>query len=279
MNSTQHKTVIWPPVASDDWPETEKALLAELSPESLPRHVAVIMDGNGRWSKQRGFIDRIRGHEAGIEAVREITRTAAMLGIADLTLYAFSKENWQRPRHEIAALMHLLERFAVEERDELMENDIRLEAIGDLADLPASVRREILKTGELTRGNTGTTLTLALSYGGRDDVIRAVRRIATEVAAGNIDPMEIDEEYLARYMDTANKPDPDLLVRTGGEFRISNFLLWQIAYTELYVTPVMWPDFRRVHLLEALVEYGRRERRYGGLGDLDTPRTPRPPRS
>jgi len=276
MNLAARKTVVWPPVESRDWPESEKGLLAKLSARAMPRHVAVIMDGNGRWSKQQGLLDRIRGHEAGIESVREITRTAAMLGISVLTLYAFSKENWQRPRHEVAALMRLLERFAVQERDELMENDIRLETIGDVADLPSSVRREILKTVELTRGNGGTTLILALSYGGRDDVIRAVKRIATEVAAGNIDPKEIDEDYLARYMDTANKPDPDLLIRTSGEFRISNFLLWQIAYTELFVTPVMWPEFRRAHFLEALVEYGQRERRYGGLGDLDSP--PRPAR-
>lgn len=269
MTSSPHKLAVWPPPVSEEWAEPERRLLASLSPEGLPRHLAVIMDGNGRWAKSRGLIDRIRGHEAGIESVREITRTCAALGFQALTLYAFSKENWQRPRRETTALMRLLERFCIEERGELMENNIRLQTIGSLDDLPASVRAELAETMRLTAGNTGMRLVLALSYGGRDDLVRAVRRIAARAAGGECDPASIDEATLSANLDTAGLPDPDFLIRTSGEFRVSNFLLWQIAYAELYVTPVLWPDFRRRHLLEALIEYGSRERRFGGLGESD----------
>jgi undecaprenyl diphosphate synthase len=269
MNSSSQKIAAWPPPAAEDWNESERQLLLRLTPEDLPRHLAVIMDGNGRWAKARGLLDRIRGHEAGIESVREITRTCAMLCFDALTLYAFSKENWQRPRRETAALMRLLERFSIEERDELMENNVRLLMIGNSEDLPASVLRELQKTRELTSGNTGMRLVLALSYGGRDDIVRAARKLARRAVAGELDPAEIDEAAVSAALDTAGVPDPDFMIRTSGEFRVSNFLLWQLAYAELYITPMLWPDFRRIHLLEALLEYKNRERRFGGLGESD----------
>ena len=263
VNQTEKTIEPWPPAATEGWDESDRSLLAGLQPGTLPRHIAVIMDGNGRWASQRGFRDRIRGHEAGIESVREITRTCAMLRIEALTLYAFSKENWQRPRHEVAALMRLLERFLVDERDELMENSVRLEVIGQPGDMPRSTQAELAETIRLTAKNTGTTLVLALSYSARDEIVRAVRRLADEVAAGRLAPGSIDEKELSAAMDTAPFPDPDLLIRTSGEYRLSNFLLWQVAYAEIYVTPVYWPDFRRPHLLQALVEFQNRDRRFG----------------
>jgi undecaprenyl diphosphate synthase len=253
--------------ASAGWPEPDRALLAAIRPDRLPRHVAIIMDGNGRWARGRGFADRIRGHEAGIDAVREATRTCAQLGIEVLTLYAFSKENWRRPGAEVGALMELLTRFLVGERDELMENNIRLRMIGCESDLPPRARKALGDTRALTAGNGGMILNLALSYGGRDELTRAVRRIAEEVRAGRLEPEAIDEALIGARLDTAGMPDPDLLVRTSGELRTSNFLPWQAAYVELYVTPVLWPDFRRRELLEAVAEFGRRERRYGGVGE------------
>jgi undecaprenyl diphosphate synthase len=269
MNDTAIKTPGWWPAAAADWSDAERALLARLDPARLPAHVAVIMDGNGRWARQRGFIDRIRGHEAGIEAVRETTRTCAQLGLKALTLYAFSKENWRRPEPEVRALMALLTRFLVIERDELMENHIRLGTIGRREDLPERVRAALDETMALTAGNTGLRLTLALSYGGRDELVRAAREMARRARRGELDPETIDETCFAGLLDTAGLPDPDLLVRTSGELRISNFLLWQAAYAEIYVTPVLWPDFRRLQLLEALVEYQHRERRYGGVVEAD----------
>ncbi|MCH8333181.1 isoprenyl transferase [Candidatus Sumerlaeota bacterium] len=253
----------WPPSATENWEEADRGLLDQLGPEDLPHHIAVIMDGNGRWARARGLIDRIRGHEAGIESVRETTRTCAALGIEALTLYSFSKENWQRPAREVAALMRLLERFAVQERDELMDNGVRLKTIGNLEDLPESVQSALAETMRLTENNTGTTLVLALSYGGRDEIIRAVRRLGRRIALGELDPGDIDEDSFSALLDTAEFPAPDLLIRTSGEFRLSNFLLWQIAYAELYVTPVLWPDFRRPHLLEALIDFKKRDRRFG----------------
>lgn len=269
MNTSSQNVASWPPPAAAEWSQPERDLLLRLTPGDLPRHVAVIMDGNGRWAKARGLIDRIRGHEAGIESVREITRSCAMLRFDALTLYAFSKENWQRPRHETAALMRLLERFSIEERDELMENDIQLSMIGNSGDLPANVLRELEKTREMTAQNKGMRLVLALSYGGRDDIVRAVRKLARRAAAGELSPEAIDEAALSASLDTAGLPDPDFMIRTSGEYRVSNFLLWQLAYAELYVTPTLWPDFRRIHLLEALLEYKNRERRFGGLGESD----------
>jgi undecaprenyl diphosphate synthase len=229
------------------------------------------MDGNGRWARSRGFMDRIRGHEAGIESVREATRTCAQLRLKALTLYAFSKENWRRPATEIAALMELLRRFVVAERGELMENNIRLTTIGRREDLPDSARVELERSIELTRANSGLTLCLALSYGGRDELVRAARRLAEQVAAGRLDPSQIEPVTLAAALDTAGLPEPDLLIRTSGELRISNFLLWQIAYAEIYVTPVLWPDFRRRHLLEALADFQKRDRRFGMVGSPGDP--------
>ncbi len=261
----------WWPASAEKWSAEERALLGRLDPARMPAHVAVIMDGNGRWARNRGYLDRIRGHEAGIDSVREITRSCAQLRLKALTLYAFSKENWKRPATEVGALMELLRRFLVGERDELMENQIRLTAIGCLEDLPASARGALDETIRLTAGNRGMALVLALSYGGRDELVRATRAIAGRVARGELDPASIDAATVADALDTHGLPDPDLLVRTSGEQRISNFLLWQIAYAELHVTPVLWPDFRRRELLDALVEYQRRERRYG-MVTTPTPR-------
>lgn len=253
----------WWPLAAREWAPAERELLGQLDPERLPAHVAIIMDGNGRWARQRGLADRIRGHEAGIDSVREATRTSAQLRLKALTLYAFSKENWQRPQREITALMALLTRFLVNERDELMENGVRLQTIGMPGDLPENARTALAETMRLTAGNTGLVLNLALSYGGRDEIVRAARKIARLARAGELDPEHIDEGFFQRQLDTAELPEPDLLVRTSGEWRVSNFLLWQIAYAEIHVTPVLWPDFRREHLLLALLDYQRRERRYG----------------
>lgn len=265
MSSTKRKIKTWPPPATEVWGEDERALLARLHTETLPHHIAIIMDGNGRWASQKGFLDRIRGHEAGIDAVRTATRACATLGIEALTLYAFSKENWQRPRHETAALMHLLERFAIQERRELMENDIRFAVIGNLEDLPRSVHEALIETARLTQANQGTILTLALSYGGRDEIVRAAREVARMAVDGRLDPDSLDEDGFAAHLDTAGLPDPDLMIRTSGEVRISNFLLWQLAYAELHVTSVLWPDFGRLDLLKALLDFKDRDRRFGGL--------------
>ena len=224
------------------------------------------MDGNGRWAEARGML-RIRGHDAGTESVRAVAEECAKLGIGQLTLYAFSEENWKRPRIEIEFLMRLLKRFIAKERDCLMKNDIQLEAIGRLDRLSKDVRRELNRTIELTAGNKGTKLCLAMSYGGRAELVDAMKRIAAEVAAGRLKPSEIDEDLVAANLYQPEMPEPDLVIRTGGEMRLSNFLLWQVSYSELYVTETLWPDFRAEHLHEALQDYSRRERRYGGLVD------------
>lgn len=260
VDKSQHA---WWPAAAAKWSEAERALLAGLKPERLPAHVAVIMDGNGRWARQRGWLDRIRGHEAGIDSVREIATTCAQLHLHTLTLYAFSKENWRRPSREVAALMALLTRFLADERPELMENNIRLRTIGVATDLPDAAQAALAETMRLTAGNTGLILNLALSYGGRDEIVRAAHKLAEAARDGKIAPETIDEAYFSTLLDTAGLPEPDLLIRTSGEMRVSNFLLWQIAYAEIHVTPVLWPDFRRAQLLEALADYQRRERRYG----------------
>ncbi len=241
----------------------EEALLRQISPEKMPRHVAVIMDGNGRWAKQHGFMDRVRGHEAGIESVRTAVRTCGELGVGALTLYAFSVENWQRPGREVTALMTMLERFLRKEIPELMESNVRLVASGRLEDLPASAREALDAASVALAKNTGLVLNLALSYGGRTEIMAAVRQLAREVRDGRLDPGAITEEHLSERMYHPELGDPDLLVRTSGELRVSNFLLWQIAYTEIYVTPVLWPDFRRLQIYEAILDYQRRERRFG----------------
>jgi undecaprenyl diphosphate synthase len=243
--------------------KTEAELLRQIVPAAVPRHVAIIMDGNGRWAKQRGFLDRIRGHEAGIESVRTVVRASGELHMGALTLYAFSVENWQRPKREISALMTLLKRFLRDEIPELNENNVRLEASGRLEDLPGDVRDELARTMEATARNSGMVLNLALSYGGRTELATAVRAIARRVREGNLDPDAIGEETISASLYHPELGDPDLLIRTSGEMRVSNFLLWQIAYAEIYVTPVLWPDFRRKHLYTAILDYQRRERRFG----------------
>ncbi len=231
-----------------------------------PRHIAIIMDGNGRWAQARG-LSRVRGHEEGAESVRAIVRACRELGVGALTLYSFSTENWRRPATETAALMRLLQRYLRQEREEILTNGIRLRAIGELGRLPGFVRKPLAALRRESRGNEGMVLNLALSYGGRSEITQAARALAREVAAGRLHPDDIDEAAFARHLDTAGLPDPDLLIRTSGELRLSNFLLWQLAYTELYVTETAWPDFRRPQLLEALEEYASRERRFGKTGE------------
>jgi undecaprenyl diphosphate synthase len=222
------------------------------------------MDGNGRWAKERTFA-RIQGHRKGVESVRAAVRTSGEVGIDYLTLYAFSQENWSRPKREVDALMALLEEFLIHEIPELNENNVQLHAIGDLKRLPDRVLNQLKKTQDATAHNTGLKLILALSYGSRQEIVDAVKSISQEVAQHKIDPKNIDEKLFARHLYTKDYPDPDLLIRTSGEMRISNFLLWQISYAELVVSSVLWPDFRKEHFLEALQEYAQRQRRYGGV--------------
>ncbi|WP_347275493.1 isoprenyl transferase [Candidatus Kuenenia sp.] len=231
---------------------------------SLPEHIAIIMDGNGRWARQKKLL-RIKGHETGAKAVREITRECAKKHIKQLTLYAFSQENWKRPKREIDLLMKLLKNFLIGEREEIQKNNIRLTAIGRIKELPEFVQRELSISIEESKMNTGMVLCLALNYGGRTEIIDATKKIAEELKKGKLKIDEITEESFKKYLYMPNMPDPDLLIRTGGEMRISNFLLWEISYAELWVTDTYWPDFKKPHLEEALSAYANRERRYGGL--------------
>lgn len=231
-------------------------------PAGVPRHVAVIMDGNGRWAVERG-LPRTAGHEAGADTVREIVRACGELGVDYLTLYSFSTENWGRPEDEVDALMALLARYLIEERGELMHNRVRLQAIGELARLPPVVSQLLAEATRLTANNNGLLLTLALSYGSRAEMVDAVRRIAHQVTTGALRAEDITEDTVTSSLYTAGTPDPDLLVRTSGEMRLSNFLLWQLAYAELYVTDVYWPDFHRSNLEEAIAVYAARSRRFG----------------
>ena len=232
---------------------------------STPRHVAIIMDGNGRWAEARG-LPRVAGHEAGAESVREITRACREQGVQALTLYSFSTENWKRPADEVAALMGLLGRFLIEERREILDNGIRLRTIGQTDRLPLAVRAALRELSFASRANTAMTLTLALSYGGRAEIVDAARSLAKKAAAGKLRPEDIDEAAFAAELGTAGLPEPDLLIRTSGELRLSNFLLWQLAYAEFCVTDVAWPDFRRPQLAEAFAAFGSRERRFGKTG-------------
>jgi len=234
--------------------------------KSRPTHVAIVMDGNGRWAKARG-LPRTRGHVAGAESARTIARACCKLGVPYLTLYAFSTENWRRPAAEVRFLMRHLCKFLVERRSEMVREGIRLQAIGRIGELPKSVQRELQRTAEATRGGSKLTLTLALNYGGRSEIADACRRIAERVRDGELAPEQIDEERVAAHLYTAGMPDPDLLVRTGGEMRVSNFLLWQISYAEMYVTDVLWPDFGEEQFAEALRVYAGRDRRFGGVRD------------
>ena len=230
----------------------------------FPEHLAIVMDGNGRWARRRG-LPRVKGHSAGVDSVRTITTSCARMGVESLTLYAFSVENWRRPRAEVQTLMRLLRVFLWRERSTLMENGVRLRCIGRLDDLPPRALRTLRETEELTANNDGMLLRLALSYGSRSEVADALAAAARDVQAGRLDPGSVDEETLRRYLYDPETPDPDLLIRTGGELRLSNFLLWQASYAELYVTDQCWPDFREEQLLEALRDYAGRRRRYGGL--------------
>jgi undecaprenyl diphosphate synthase len=229
-----------------------------------PQHVAIIMDGNGRWAKARGM-PRIRGHHVGAESVRAILLACRKIGVKYLTLYAFSSENWVRPRAEVTGLMSLLRRFLREQADELHKHRVRLRVIGHIEDLPPAVRRELTRVIEETAHYTDGHLVLALSYGGRQEITDAVRAIAAKVKAGEIDPRRITEETVAQHLYLPDVPDPDFMIRTSGEMRISNFLLWQLSYAELYVTPVMWPDFREPQFLEAIEAYYARHRRFGDI--------------
>jgi undecaprenyl diphosphate synthase len=238
--------------------------LSAQAKSSLPAHVAVIMDGNGRWAKQRN-LPRIEGHRNGAESVRAVVRAAGEVGIKYLTLYAFSMENWTRPKEEVDTLMKYLDRYLRNEVGELQKNNVRLEVIGQIYRLPEFVQEQLRKTIAQLHKNKGLTLVLALSYGGRTEIVEAVRGIAAKVKQGKLDPEEITEQVLAQHLYTKGIPDPDLLIRTSGEMRVSNFLLWQISYAELVVTPTLWPDFRKPQFFEALEEYARRHRRFGAV--------------
>ena len=248
---------------------TAKQLLqdlpSDLLPERLPRHVAVIMDGNGRWAKRRG-LPRIMGHRRGVDALKDLLRCARDWGIEALTAYAFSTENWGRPTEEVEFLMTLFERVLRRELQEMMEENVRIRFVGNLQALPASLQAEIDRSMTMTSSNTGIQFTVATNYGGRQEIVQACRAIATQIQAGQLQPEDIDEAVFERHLYTAGICDPDLLIRTSGEMRISNFLLWQMAYAEIYVTDTFWPDFDRSQFHSALRDYQSRERRFGKVG-------------
>ncbi len=249
----------------------EKELASLIDPKSLPKHIAVIMDGNGRWASRRN-LPRVAGHRAGIGSVREIIETSAELAVPTLTLYAFSKENWKRPRAEVRTLMELLKEYLGKELDALHKNNIRFGTIGDIGKLERSIRVELDHATEKTRGNTGLRFNVALNYSGRTELLHAMNEILRE-ARDNPRLLDgVTEADIARHLYTADLPDPDLLIRTSGELRVSNFLLWQIAYSEIWVTETLWPDFRKRHLFEAIIAFQKRERRYGGLVATLVPR-------
>jgi len=243
---------------------SEEQLRERLDPARMPRHIAVIMDGNGRWAREQG-LPRLEGHRASRESVRETLRTCRDLGIEFLTLYTFSAENWRRPKSEVDALMALIEGSLREEAEELHAESVRVLHLGKREGLPETLVSELDRVEKLTDGNTGVTLQIALNYGGRQEIVDAAAAVAGEVAAGRMSPEAIEGSDLRRHLYRPDTPDPDLLIRSGGEFRVSNYLLWEIAYTEIYVTPTLWPDFRRADLYRALVDYQGRGRRFGGV--------------
>jgi undecaprenyl diphosphate synthase len=256
-----------PATRIDELTPEERAVYATLKPERLPEHVAIIMDGNGRWAGRRS-LKRFLGHQQGAKTVQFVMETAARIGLPWLTLYAFSLENsLRRPRAEISFLMRLLKTYLDDNVERMVKNNIRLRYIGRTHDLPEDVQERMRAAEEATSRNTGTTLTLALNYGARSELVDAFRRLAAEIKHKSLNPEHITEEDIHRHLYTAHMPDPDLLIRTSGELRVSNFLLWQIAYTEIFVTERYWPDFRGIHLLEAIADFQRRERRYGGIGE------------
>jgi undecaprenyl diphosphate synthase len=241
-----------------------KRLVEQLDPNRMPRHIAIIMDGNGRWA-QRRHLPRVAGHRAGINAVRDTVEMARFLNIEALTLYAFSKENWKRPKAEISVLMRLLREYLHKELARLRRNNIRFQVLGRMEELPALVQKDLIYGSEETRDNTGMIFNVALNYGGRAELVDAFKRVALRMRSNGSNLEGLNEADIERELYTAGLPDPDLLIRTSGEMRVSNFLLWQIAYSEIWVTPVFWPDFRRYHLVEGIIEFQKRERRYGGL--------------
>ena len=243
-------------------PEPNQTIPPQLDTQNIPRHIAVIMDGNGRWAKKRG-LPRVFGHRFGMRRVKEIVRACGSLGVSYLTLYAFSKENWSRPPAEVSSLMGLLREYLKKELAELQENDVRLRTIGRTEELPAAAREILLRSIEKTKNNKGLTLVLALNYGGRSEIVDGVNKALR--AKGKSRPKTLDEKTFSTFLYTSDIPDPDLLVRTSGEMRLSNFLLWQLAYSEIWVTPVLWPDFTREHLVQAIADYQKRERRFGGI--------------
>lgn len=240
-------------------------VMKRLDNDKLPTHLAIIMDGNGRWAQKR-LLNRVLGHRKGIDAVRRVVRLCRNIGIPYLTLYAFSNENWNRPSREVSALMKLLESYLLKELPEMMENSIKLTAIGRLDLLPPSAKKTLQRCVKETENNKGMVLNLALSYGGRTEIVDAVRRVADDLKAGRVKAEEVTEESFSDYLYTAGMPDPDFLVRTSGEMRVSNFLLWQIAYAEIYVTDTLWPDFGEDDLINALLDFQKRERRFGLTG-------------
>jgi undecaprenyl diphosphate synthase len=242
----------------------------QIDRKNLPRHIAVIMDGNGRWAKKKGAL-RIFGHRSAIQSVREVSEGCGELGVQYLTLYAFSTENWGRPKDEVEGLMELLVNTLRDELHTLHENRVRLLAIGDLSQLPPACQQNLRQAMESTAGNTGLTLIIALSYSGHWEILKALNAITREVAAGTLPPGRITEEIFERYLETRGIPHPELLIRTSGEMRISNFLLWQLAYSELYFTPTLWPDFRKENLYEAIWSYQHRERRFGKISEQVNP--------
>jgi undecaprenyl diphosphate synthase len=249
-------------VIGDD--RAEQDLLDRIDFDRLPRHVAIIMDGNGRWAKSR-FLPRLEGHRAGVESVRSVVETAARIGLEALTVYAFSTENWKRPTDEVSGLMGLLKLYIRRELKTLQTNNIRFGVVGGLDGLPRDVQDELRRGIAETAHLTGLQFSLALNYSGRSEITDVVRWLAESVKAGTLEPSAIDESTIERHLFTAHLPEPDLLIRTSGEMRVSNFLLWQIAYAEIWVTDVLWPDFRRRHLLQAIADFQKRERRYGGI--------------
>ncbi|MBI4665642.1 MAG: isoprenyl transferase [Nitrospinae bacterium] len=241
---------------------TEDGPTAGLDPARLPRHIAIIMDGNGRWARKR-FLPRIAGHRAGVKAVDRVVTYCRKIGVEALTLYSFSSENWKRPADEVGALMNILKEYLERELERMLREDIRFNAIGTLDTLPAFAREAVLGAMERTRDNKGMVFTLALSYGSRDEMVRAARNMARAVKEGRLEPESINEDTFSTYLDTAGLPDPDLLIRTSGELRLSNFLLWQTAYTELFFTDKLWPDIGDDDVAEAIAAFGKRERRFG----------------
>lgn len=244
--------------------ETTETLLAQIDRDAVPRHVAIIMDGNGRWAKKR-TLGRVKGHVAGAKIIRRLTRIASDLGVKHLTLYCFSTENWRRPMEEVNFLMELIRSYLIEQANDMVKEGVRLSALGDVTPLPEKVRAELERVTEMTKDCDKITLNLALNYGGRDEILQAVNRIAADVKEGSLNPGEIDKDTFEKYLYTHFLPDPDLLIRTSGELRLSNFLSWQTAYTEFYFTEVNWPDFDDDEFYKAILSYQHRHRRFGGL--------------